>query len=495
MNSYTDKPKRTITRREALAGLAGSVAVGAVGATLENVEAATTEANMEYTVDVVIVGAGASGLMAAHNLKKAGHRVAILEANDRVGGRLKRGEIAGQVIDLGGQWVGPTQTRLLELAASFGMKTYPTFITGKTIAEISGKVTPYRGALPPLQMKSSTELFKLMGGMSRDAETINAKAPWEAKDAARWDSMTVATWAREITSDSAAQDFVRVIIQAVCSVDPEQISYLQWLFYIRSAGNLNQLIDTAGGAQQDLYVGGLHQVCTHLAKSLGDDLVLGCPVRAIEQDDNGVTVHGDKGTWHAKRVVITVPPPTASRIEYSPGLPYQRAGLTQRMPMGTVIKCFLAYDKPFWREDGLNGQAVSTTAEFGAFFDITNPNNPHGLLTGFFDGGPAQRWADRTPDERQKQVIKDVTRMLGRKAKKPIDYVEQNWPREQWSIGGYTSIPGPGVLTHFGEGLVKPCGRIHWAGTETSDVWSGYVEGALLSGDRVAKEVQDILKG
>jgi len=217
MNSYTDKPKRTITRREALAGLAGSVAAGAVGATLKNVEAATAEANVEYTVDVVIVGAGASGLMAAHNLKKAGHQVAVLEANERVGGRLKRGEIAGQIIDLGGQWVGPTQTRLLEVAESFGMKTYPTYITGKTIAEISGKVTPYRGALPPLQTKSSTELFKLMGGMSRDAETINAKAPWKAKDAARWDSMTVATWAREITLDSAALDFVRVIIQAVCS--------------------------------------------------------------------------------------------------------------------------------------------------------------------------------------------------------------------------------------------------------------------------------------
>ncbi len=480
------KSSRTLTRRDAIKGIAlGSIATTVAATSIEVVRA---EAPRE--VDVVVIGAGAAGSMAARNLMRAGKSVVLLEANDRVGGRLKRGKIAGQDIDLGGQWVGPSQTRALEVTKELGIKTYPTYVEGVLLAEAGGQI--YRGLSLPTD--AMTEYFKVAKQIDDMSAEVSTKEPWKAPKAAEWDAMTAATWIRDNVRTVQVRDLLRAIIEAVFSVDPTQLSFLEFLFYIRSGNGFNDITGTQNGAQQDLFIGGYVSVPEKLAASLGDRLVLGSPVRAITQDDHGVTVRADKGEWRAQRVVITAPPTAAARIEYSPTLPYKRRGLMERMPMGAVIKCFIAYDAPFWRADGLNGQSISASAEFGTTFDITAPGNKHGILCGFFDGGPAIRWADKSEDERKAQVIQDIARTFGDKAKSPIKYVEQVWPREPWSIGGYTSVPGPGVLTFYGDALRQPCGRIHWAGTETAEIWSGYVDGALRSGDRVAEEVLAQLK-
>jgi monoamine oxidase len=305
--------------------------------------------------------------------------------------------------------------------------------------------------------------------------------------------MTTQTWIEQNSESPIVRDVFRAVVEAVFSVEPSQLSLLEFLWYIRSGNGFNDITGTAGGAQDSLYVEAFVSIPERLAKKLGDRVVLRSPVRKISQNESGVTVVADKGTWQADRVIVCAPPPSAARIEYDPVLPYQRTGLQQRMPMGAVIKCFVAYETPFWREMGLCGQATLCSAEYGTFFDTTVPGNKHGVLSGFFDGGPAMRWADRTKEERRAQVIADVAMAFGDAAKEPIDYVEQVWPKEPWSIGGYTSVCGPGTLTHFGPAIAAPVGRIHWAGTETSDIWSGYVEGALRSGDRVAKEVVEAL--
>ncbi len=472
-----------ITRRRALQGLAAS----AIGATLAGGSPRRVSAQAERAVDVVVVGAGAAGLMTARNLVQAGRSVVLIEANDRVGGRLKRGEIAGQVIDLGGQWVGPTQTRALEVAAEFGMKTYATPEHGDAISEIGGEIFRGKGvAIPPATM---TEFVSVLGTLNKLMAQIPLDAPWTAPNAREHDAITVDTWMRQNIKHAQLHELFRIVVEAVFSCDPSQISFLEFLFYNASGGTLQEMIGTQGGAQQDLFHGGYHQICARMAADLGDRVVLSSPVRAIEQSESGVTVRADKGTWTAQRIVVAAPPATAGRIDYSPTLPHQRDGLQQRMPMGSVIKCFLAYDTPFWREDGASGSVASASSEFGIFYDITEPGKQPGVLSGFFDGAPAQRWADRTKADRRAQVIKDVVRTLGVKAENPIAYEENVWPLEPWSKGGYACVPGPGVITHFGEALRKPVGRIHWAGTETSEKWCGYVDGALRSGDRVAKEV------
>lgn len=483
MMQKNEKAKsRLISRRDALKGIAGSAALATAALNAEIVRA-----EVPSEVDLIVIGGGAAGTMAARNVMKAGKSVLLIEANDRIGGRLKRGRIAGQGIDLGGQWVGPSQTRALEVAAELGLNKYPTYVEGAMLAEL-GDGQIYRG-IEGLPTEIAFDYARMVNLITVASKDLDLRAPWTKPNAKELDSMTTATWLSQNARTPQGRELMRVIVEAVFSVDPSQLSFLEFLFYIKSGNGFADITGTAGGAQQDLFVESFVSIPELLAKSLGARVVLGSPVRAIEQDERGVTVRADKGTFKCQRVVIAAPPTTAARIEYSPTLPYKRRGLMERMPMGAVIKCFLAYETPFWRSEGLNGQSVSSSAEFGTTFDITAPGNSHGILCGFFDGGPAIRWADKSPEERKARVIEDVAKVYGDKAREPIDYIEQVWPREPWSIGGYTSVPGPGVLTHFGEALREPCGRIHWSGTEISDVWSGYVDGALRSGDRAAEEV------
>ncbi len=473
----------SITRRSLLKGLAVASAGGLAFSQLE-----VTRAELMSTVDVVVIGAGAAGMMAATQLKKAGKSVAVLEANDRVGGRLKRGEIAGQAIDLGGQWVGPSQTRALEVGKELGLTLYPTNVTGPFLIEHGGKM--FKGFGLPTQ--DMTEFFKVAGAIDKLGAEIPLEARWTAPHAAEWDAITVHTWLEQNATSVVVRDVMRAIVQAVFSVEPSQLSLLEFLWYMKSGQGFNDITGTAKAAQDSLYVEAFVSIPELLAKKL-DQVVLSSPVRRITQTESGVTVSADKGTWKAQRVIIAMPPPSVARIEFDPVLPYLRRGLQQRMPMGAVIKCFVAYDKPFWREQGYSGQATLCSAQYGTFFDTTAPGNKHGVLSGFFDGEPAMRWADRTTEERRAQVLNDVAIAFGDAAKNPIDYKEQVWPKEPWSIGGYTSVATPGTMTVFGSALREPVGRIHWSGTETSDVWSGYVDGALRSGDRAAKEVLDAL--
>ncbi len=475
----------SITRRAAIKGMA--IGAAATGTAVSGVDVVSAEENRE--VDIIVVGAGAAGSMAATHFAKAGKSVALLEANGRVGGRLKRGEIAGQSIDLGGQWVGPTQDRLIEVGKELGLNTFPTYVEGDMIIDVAGTI--FKGLTLPGNVLG--EYLRTVARINELASEIDPAQPWNAPHAEEWDSITMKTWATQNAETDHVRDLIRIIVEVVNCVPPEQMSLLQFLWYMKSGHSFQKVTDTAGGAQQDLYKECLVSVPELLAKALGDKVILDAPVHAIAQDDSQVTAMTAKGTWTAKRLVMAAPPTTAGNIDYTPELPYKRRGLMERSPMGAVIKCFIAYEKPFWRDAGLNGQSISSVSKFASTFDVTAPGNPRGVLCGFFDGGPAMEWADKSPEEREARAIEDIAHVLGPEANSPIEYVEQNWPREAWSTGGYACVPGPGVTSVFGDAIRQPCGRIHWAGTETSDVWSGYVDGALRSGDRVAEEVLAML--
>lgn len=297
------------------------------------------------------------------------------------------------------------------------------------------------------------------------------------------------SWLLANVASKAARALMRELVRAVMSSETADASFLAFVSYIASAGGFAPLISTRDGAQDSMFAGSVWQIASKMADELGKALILDAPVDRIVQDATGVSIISGERSWRAKKVIVTAPPPIAARIAYSPPLPAQRDGLTQRMPMGSVIKVIIAYDKPFWREQGLSGLVISDKTEFGPWFDRGTPLTKGGALVGFFDGAPARRWADRPKAERRAKVLEDIATYFGKQALHPTDYVEEVWTMAEHNRGGYVAVPGPGVLTGFGPALLEQVGRIHWAGTETAEAWQGYIDGAIRSGERVAQEV------
>lgn len=446
------------------------------------------------TVDVVVVGAGFAGLTTARRLVEAGASVVVLEADHRVGGRTMPGTIAGHTVDLGGQWVGPTQVDLLKLAEEFQVKTSLQYVDGQNVMDLAGRRTLYAGEIPMLEPDDLAEFARVTGIVDDLAQGLDPTVPWASPSAANLDAQTVETWLGGATQSEPARALLRFLTRAVYSVEPGQISMLYFVNYAAAAGGFGSLVGTRGGAQDSVFEGGVWQLAAKLADGLGERVVLNSPVRTIRQDSDFVQVGVDAGTWTAKYVVVTAPPAMAARIAYEPPMPALRDSLSQRMPLGSVIKVLVAYETPFWREEGLSGLIASDQIPTGPWLDKSFQGSSMGGLVGFFDGGPAQVWADRPEAERRAQVLDDLAMYLGDRARHPVDYVEQVWPNARWQRGGYVSVAGPGVLTAFGSALTAPVGRIHWAGTETSDRWIGYIDGAIRSGERVAARLGALLR-
>ena len=453
----------------------------------------TAEGAIDRSVDVAVVGAGMAGLKTALELEARGQDVCVLEARDRVGGRLKPGHIAGHKIDKGGQWVGPQQTLLLAQAADVGVESYDQFNTGRSVLHFNDRVKTSRSEIPKMPFLSLLELQRVVSRLDRMAFSLPPDAPWAGPNAKAQDSQTFETWITQNVRTHAAQEFLRLVTRSVFCCEPQHVSLLYFLDYVRGGEGIDVLTGVSGGAQEAKFRGGAHQITELMAAKLKTPVMHDAPVRAVLQHDDGVVVRTDRGDVRAKRVVMAVPPALANQIDFANSLPAKRVHLMQRMPMGTVIKVHVAYERPFWRDRGLSGMAVSDSLPCNVLFDQSPEDLSCGILVGFFDADAAVDFTSAGDNARRDAVVEAAKTFFGPEAASPIDYVDNDWLAEEWSRGCYVAHMAPGVMTTFGDALREPCGRVHWAGTETATKWQGYMDGALQSGIRAAGEVADRL--
>ena len=445
--------------------------------------------------DVVVIGAGLAGLAAARKLVAAGHEVTVVEARERVGGRTEGLVLEdGTPLELGGQWVGEGHTRMTELIGELGLSTFRTWNDeGQLLVDLQGKrstAKPHKGAVPRLSPFALADLGQGLLRFTRLARRTDLERPWLTPGAEVLDGQTFQTWIRRNLRTGAGRAYFHIACEAVFAAQASDVSLLHALFYAHSNADLETLLAVDRGGQQDRVTGGSVLVAEAMATALGERVVLGSPVRRIEHGEDGVRVIARDGTqYRGDAAIVTLPPALAGRLEYDPPLPSWRDQLTQRMPAGSVIKAYAIYPEPFWRSDGLNGQAASDTGPVKVTFDNSPPSGSPGVLMGFLEGNEARVWARRSPAERQEAVTGCFVRYFGRQAAGPQQYVERDWMAEEFTRGCYGAHFAPGTWTSYGEAWRAPVGRIHWAGAECSDVWNGYMEGAVRSGEAAARHI------
>jgi monoamine oxidase len=449
--------------------------------------------------DVVVIGAGFSGLTAARALTAKGHRVLVLEARDRVGGRTQNESIAGgkAIAEVGGEFVGPTQDRILALAKAMNVGTFPVYNTGSNVFLARGQRTLYDAATG---IPNDPEVLAGLGALlevDAIAKAVGVAAPWKHGKAKQYDGQTLAQFLSAKSLGPTALAVVDAVCEAIWGADPGELSLLYVAQYVAAAGNAKtpgsfaRLIATGGGAQERRIVGGSVVIAEKVADKLGARVILGAPVDRLREHDGTVTVTTRGGpTVVARRAIVAVPPVLAARIAYAPGLPASKKTILKAMVPGSLTKVEAVYDTPFWRETGLSGQGVSDVGVARVPYDNSPPDGSVGVFFSFIGGQRHAEWAALDAATRRARVLDDFVRFTGdERARTPSEFLEKDWTTETWTRGCPVGHFAPGVLAKHGAQLRAAHGRIHFAGTETSDYWLGYMDGAVRAGERAAREV------
>ncbi|MGE2734653.1 flavin monoamine oxidase family protein [Mycolicibacterium vaccae] len=441
--------------------------------------------------DVVVVGAGFAGLTAARELTRLGHDVVVIEGRDRVGGRSYTGDLAGVPVDLGATFVGPTQDAVLQLAGELDCKRVKTYGQGRNLIRWRGRVRRYRSTVPRLSVIELLDVSRIQWRFERICRKVSVSRPWSSPGAAYLDDISLDRWLKSVHAGASARDLMAIMSRVTWGAEPDEVSLLHAVRYVKAAGGLGRMLDVEGGAQQDRLVAGTQQIALRMADQLGDRVRLGAPARQITTGPDGtLTVATDTESFPADAVVVAIPPAHRAGIDFDPPLPAGYHELARHWPQGRLSKAYAAYETPFWRRNGCSGEALCDEGPVFITFDVSPNDSGPGILLGFTDA----RTFDPLPAERRREVaLAGFAALFGDAARKPIDYLDHCWGTEEFAPGGPTAAVPPGSWTQFGPFLSAPVNGIHWAGTETAEVWTGFLDGAVRSGRRAAADVDQEL--
>ncbi len=453
---------------------------------------------MSAPVDCIVVGAGLSGLVAARNLHRSGHSVLVIEAQASLGGRMTGQTLpSGQWIDFGGQWVGPTQDRVLALLDEYSVRRFPSPSQGQKVLLFEGTRYEFdgffqgfaEGDAPPVAPTDWQDAMAAWERFETLARTLPPGHPQRNEHTCQLDSQTFAHWIDANTHTAFARWYFAYMVRSVGFLGPAEPSQVSLLHVLWGHVCASQ----AEHPEAELIHGGAGQIPAKIATELSDTIRLGEPVVAIHHGAQGVEVETSRDRYSAQFAIVAMPPHLAGRIVYEPPLPPMRSQLTQRVPMGCCIKILVSYARPFWRDQGLAGIGLGNNPWIELCADSSDPETGVGVIATFVVGDRYREWQAMAASERRAAVLTDLARYLGEEALTPTTYDEMDWPSQPWTGGGYAAFMPPGVWTSYGDALAAPVGRIHWAGTEMADRWPGFFDGAVRTGEAAAEAIHGLL--